>query len=413
MVAALGIYVVVNIEGVTELVQPIPTLEPTRSAPLYMLSAEQHIQDKEFEEAIDAYENAIRLDNTNPNSYIPLIRLLTEQGYPTCALKRAEQLITLVPEDSTALTVKAAAHIEVGDRWRDIGFNASDTLTEPAFLEESVTNRREQDCPITAEEFTGSEQQYAEAVDAARRATNINETNGEAYGFMAAGLARLGAERYQQASELGATAVNFAPDDPVTRINYAFVLERLGFYTDARNQYEIALETNPGTKEADLLVGLAWTYFATRNQPEAILFFDRATDIDETHAGALDGRAYMQFLLGDYPRSINSATQAVANDPDLVRAHARLGASYFKVANYANAIPALRTAVDRYGTPSADSATYFNMLGLSLYYDDASQCSEATPLFEQALAAALPDSPGQIDAEEGISLCRSYTIQNP
>ena len=71
---------VVNADTVREAVVIPPTPEPTRSAASYAASAALLERDGDFEAAIEAYQQALRLDGSRVEFYIPLIDLLTQTG---------------------------------------------------------------------------------------------------------------------------------------------------------------------------------------------------------------------------------------------------------------------------------------------------------------------------------------------
>jgi len=113
-------------------------------------------------------------------------------------------------------------------------------------------------------------------------------------------------------------------------------------------------------------------------------------------------------VLGQYPRAEENAYQAVMLDPEMTRAHAHLGAAYFKQFKYDSAIEELAIATEAYDEITQANATYFNMLGLAYYYQ--SQCDDAVPIFEQVLLSVEPDSIPDINAQEGMELCRQTQL---
>ena len=93
----------------------------------------------------------------------------------------------------------------------------------------------------------------------------------------------------------------------------------------------------------------------------------------------------MYFLIGEYPSAEENLTKAVELDPEMVRAHAHLGAALYRNLNYDSAIPELKVAVDRYQTVTVANSTYFNMLGLAYYFQGEQNCDLAVPLFQKVL----------------------------
>ncbi|MGW8317763.1 MAG: tetratricopeptide repeat protein [Candidatus Promineifilaceae bacterium] len=369
-----GAFIVTNADTVRETIILPPTPEPTRSAASYAASAALLERDGEYPEAIDAYEEAIRLDGSRVEYYVPLINLLTSTGRPDEALEWAEQTVVLDPENDQVWTVLAAAHLANGERLAETG--------DP----------------------TNADLAYAEAVRSARSAIDLNQNNALAYATLAGALAQLGPEQYERAQEAAEIALTIDPDNPVVRQHMATVLELQGFYPAAIEQYQLAIEQNPSV--LDLYIGLAYNYYATRDIPTAILTFQDALDIDPDSAAAYDGLGWMYFLIGEYPSAEENLVKAVDLDNEMVRAHAHLGAAYYRNLNYDAAIPELEKAVASYDQVTVPNSTYFNMLGLAYYFKDAQNCDKAIPLFNKVLES-IPD---EANALEGLDLCRSATL---
>ena len=374
MAFAAAALLVVNADTVREAVVIPPTAEPTRSAASYAASAALLERDGDIDAAIEAYNQALRLDGSRVEFYIPLIDLLTQSGRPDEALKWAEQTVILAPDSDQVWAVLAAAHLASGDRLADVGENTNAALA------------------------------YSEAVRAARSAIDINPNNALGYAYLAGGLAQLGPEQYIRAQEAAEIAQSIDPENPLVRLHYATVLELQGFYPAAIEQYQLAIEQSPNL--VDLYIGLAYNFYATRDIPTAILTFQDALDVDPDNAAVYDGLGWMYFLIGEYPTAEENLVKAVEFDPAMVRAHSHLGAAYYRNLNYDNAITELEEAVSNYGSVTVANSTYFNMLGLAYYFEDADQCVKAISLFQQVLAAI----PEDINALEGIELCQAAAI---
>jgi tetratricopeptide (TPR) repeat protein len=365
-------FVIQNADEVRDVIIPTPTPEPTRSATEYAVLADLAERDGDFEEAVGYYEKALELDATKPEIYIRLINLLVEIDDPERALEIGEQAVVLAPDNDAVWTAVAKAYIANGDRL--------DSLGDP----------------------TGASLQYAEAVRAAEKAVDINPENATAYAYMAAGLVLPGDARfYDRAQEMADYAVFLEPDNPIAHYYMATVFTYLGFYTEARQEYQIGIQADP--TNIDLYIGLAYNFFGTGNVPEAILTFEDATAIDPNNAVALDGLAYMYIQLGQYPTAEEYALQAVEADPNLARAWGRLGEAYYQQNNYPKAIESLETAVNLYGDATDLNARFFYFLASAYIRNSLDDCDKAVPLFNEVLNV----SPlYQEAAQEGIATCR-------
>lgn len=369
-----GVFIISNADTVRETIILPPTPEPTRSAASYAASAALLERDGEIGDAIDAYEQAIHLDGSRVEFFLPLIDALINTGQSEEALNWAEQAVVLAPDKDQAWSALAGSQLAHGTRLAETG--------DP----------------------TNADLAYAEAVRAARSSTDLNPSNAEAYAYLAGALAQLGPEQYARAQEAAEIALSIDPENPVARLNMATVLELQGFYPAAIEQYQLAIDQN--SNMAELQIGLAYNYYATRDIPTAILTFQDALDIDPSSAAAYDGLGWMYFLIGEYPSAEENLVKAVELDPEMVRAHAHLGAAYYRNLNYDSAIPQLETAVDQYRDVTVANSTYFNMLGLAYYFKGEQNCDKAVPLFRQVLETM----PEDVNALEGLDLCRAAAI---
>jgi tetratricopeptide (TPR) repeat protein len=377
---SVGVFVITRADEVRETIIPTPTPEPTRSAAEHALLADLSERDREYEEAVGHYETAIRLDASKPEFYIRLISLLVRVGDPERALEAAEQAVVLAPDNDSVWAAAAAAYLANGDRLLDLG------------------------------DSVGANLQYAQAVQAADAAVDINQNNATAYAYVAGGLVLQGdPNKYGRADEAAAIALALEPDNPIARLYMAEVLTNQGFYTAAREQYLTGLQADPSNIQ--LHIGLAYNFFGTGDVSEAILSFESALTVDSENAAAYDGLAYMYLQLGEDVLAEENAAQSVELNPDVARAHGRLGEAYFRRSNYPEAIKELETAVDLYGTPSVLNARFFNMLAMAYYFTEPELCPQAVPLFEQVLNLPVAGTLLEENATEGLELCRRAAIE--
>jgi tetratricopeptide (TPR) repeat protein len=372
---AAGIYVISNADTVRETIILPPTPEPTRSAASHAASAALLERDGEYGDAIDAYEESILLDSSRVGFYLPLINLLIATNQPEEALNWAQQAVVLAPDNDQTWSTLAGAQLAQGTRLAETG--------DP----------------------TNADLAYAETVRAARASTELNPSNAKSYAYLAGALAQLGPEQYARAQEAAEIALSIDPDDPIVRLNMATIMELQGFYPAAIEQYQLALDQSPNL--AELHIGLAYNYYATRDIPTAILTFQDALDTAPGSAAAYDGLGWMYFLIGEYPSAEENLIKAVALDPEMVRVHAHLGAAYYRNLNYDSAIPELEKAVGLYDVVTVANSTYYNMLGLAYYFKGEQNCDRAIPLFQKVLET-LPDD---VNALEGLDLCRAAAIE--
>jgi len=116
----------------------------------------------------------------------------------------------------------------------------------------------------------------------------------------------------------------------------------------------------------------------------------------------------MYIPLGQAEVAQEYAAQAVELDPEMARAHGRLGQSFFRQFNYPEAIRALEEATRLYGDVSDLNATYFNMLATAYIRDSLDNCEQAVPIFQEV---AQTNSFAAESALEGLEECRLAAIE--
>ncbi len=375
-----GVLLISRADEVRQAIIPTVTPEPTRSAADHALLADLSERDKDYQEAIGHYETAISLDGTKPEFYIRLITLLARVGEPERALDTSEQATVLAPENDAVWTAIAYAYLANGDRLADLG------------------------------DIVGANLQYSQAVQSADRATDLNPDNATAYAYKAGGLVlQEEPELYERAQQEADFAVALQPNNPITRYYLATVLTYQGYYVAAREQYLDGIQADPSY--VDLHIGLAYNYFGTSNLSEAILSFESAIAVDPENAAAYDGLAYMYLQLGEDVLAEDNASRSVALNPNVARAHGRLGETYFRRSNYPEAIQELEQAVKLYGTPNVLNARFFNMLATAYYFTDPGLCLQAAPIFEQVLTLPIQGTLLEESALEGLDLCRRASLE--
>jgi tetratricopeptide (TPR) repeat protein len=370
-------FVIQNADEVREVIIPTVTPEPTRSATEYALLAKLSLDDNERDAAIGYYEDALALDATKVQFYIDLINLYVETGQPELALQKADDAIVLAPDNEDVWTVYAAAHLANGDRMSNMGDNS------------------------------GANLEYAQAVEKAERAVDINPQNATALAYMAGGFVSQGIpELYELAQVRAEEAVFFDSANAIAHYYLATVYTNLGYRDLARTEWQLGIqadETNP-----DLYMGLAYNFFADGRIPDAILRFKEAIELDPNNADAYDGLAYMYLQLGQHVQAEENALIAIELDPALARAYGRLGEAYYLQNKYENAIQALTQATELYGEPTDLNARFFYYLGSSYLRLGPENCNTAVPLFRE-----VADIFGffQELAQEGLVECRRIELE--
>lgn len=312
-----------------------PTPTPTRVAVSYALEGDAQFAAGKLDDAITAYEEAIRIDPNNAEVWAKLARiqayssvLLTTDDQQRDRLQEAlasiTQAVELAPDNSKV----SAIHAFVLD------WNANTTL----FGEEQA-----------AEYLLEAEQ---EAV----RALQLNNQNTLALAFYAEIL--VDEQKWNQAEQYILQALE--RDETLMDVHrvYAYVLESLGQYNQAIQEYDKAIEISPNLTFLHLRAGANYRRLAfgsnndeTRNQlyEKSLEYFAKAARLNE-QLGIEDPIPYLSISKtysqqGEYFIAARNVQRALEIDPANADTYGQLGIVFFKSRNYEGAIPALKCAI--------------------------------------------------------------------
>jgi tetratricopeptide (TPR) repeat protein len=337
----------------------LPTPFPTRTANSYVEQGKAYFSAGNLTSAIEAYEMAVKLEPGNGRTLGELARIQTYASELTTnyqdrkarldgAIATIDQAVVLSPDDSFVHAIRAlvydwaaAAQDSISDR--DKYLNQAETSAVRA-------NQLDPEDPLTlayyAEVLT-DQQKWAQALDLAERAVTLTEARSD---------------------EMGDTRMD------VYRV-YAVVLESIGLYRRAIEEYEKAASITPNLTFLYLRIGV--NYRELLDYDTALEYFNRAAQInaqltdDPSEQDPVPyiaiGKTYLQqgefFVAG-----LNMARALAINpsDPDM---YGQLGIVYYKARNYESAIPVLHCAVE--GCSADESQAILCELGYAECGSDA------------------------------------------
>ncbi|NJN55356.1 MAG: tetratricopeptide repeat protein, partial [Anaerolineae bacterium] len=282
------------------------------------------------------------------------------------ALARSEEAVVLAPDNARVWTAVAAAYLANGDRLLDAG--------DP----------------------NGANLEYAQAVTSAERAIDLNPENpivlSTAYAYVAGGLVAQGEpELYQDAQIQAETAITLDPENALARYYMGQVFTVQGFYDAAREQFLLGIQAHESSsREHDelafnvsaLYIEMAYNAFSNSRLPEAIIWFEDALQTDPDNADAYDGLAYMYLQLGDDQQAEEQAIRSVELNPNVARAHGRLGEAYMRNNKFDLAIEEFNKATSLYGEPTETNARFFYLLADAYIRAGLQNCPQAIPLLQ-------------------------------
>ncbi len=312
-----------------------PTPEPTRTSLSYTLEGDADFSAGKLDAAILAYKEGAKVDPNNAELWAKLARiqvyssaLLITDAEQSARLKdalaSARQAVSLAPDDSAAHAVLAFA----------LDWNANPLL---------VSDKDVQDYLLQA----GQE---------AQRAQQLDNTNTQAMAFYAEIL--IDQQNWTQAETLIQQAINRDPTSMDVHRVYAYVLETLGEYNQAIQEYDKAIAITPNMTSLYLRaganyrrLGLASLNSDTQNQlfEKSLEYFAEAAKINQ-QLGVNDPTPYLSIAktysqMGEYFSAARNAQKALDFKPDSADIYGQLGIIFFKNRNYEGSIPVLKCAV--------------------------------------------------------------------
>jgi tetratricopeptide (TPR) repeat protein len=404
------------------------TATPTRSVDSYALEGDAQFIAGNLDQAITAYREAVRVDPTNAQIWAKLARiqayssaLLTTDSARlarlTDALGSIDEAAKLAPDDSTVHAVRAFV----------LDWNANPALVGDKQAQAYLT----------------------EAEQEAVRALQLDNQNTLALVYYSEIL--VDQQKWNQAEQYILQALEREDADSLMDVHrvYAYVLESLGAYNQAIQEYDKAILISPNLTFLYLRAGANYRRlgFGSLNEDSALVlyeksleYFQKAAQINE-QLGVFDPIPYLSIAktysqTGDYFAAALNVQKALDFDPGNADTYGQLGIVFFKSRNYEGSIPALKCAVRgctapescdaRAGCNEGDPGTAVTGLALSpntvvYYYTYGSvlaalsrpkdnKCGEAMDILNQVEAAFSNDTDIAGIVDSGRTICASIGL---
>lgn len=300
----------------------LPTPIPTRTANSYKTEGETYFLAGNLDSSMDAYNKALELEPDNATIWAELARIKTYSSANITvdalrierleeALEAATRAVELAPEDSYAHGIRAFA----------LSWYASSAL-DPETRSNSLSEaEREAIAALTFDNGNTLALVYYAEIQATQSLILQAQSNIEQ------ALAR-------------------EPDLMDAHRVHGFVLESMGYYRDAINAYQRAVELNPNLTFIYIRMGV--NYRQLQQYETALEQFAKAARINEQN-GINDplpylaiGRTYTQ--MGEFFIAARNVEKVLDFDPSNPDIYGTLGIIYFRGRNYEGAIPALQCA---------------------------------------------------------------------
>ncbi len=414
-----GIWVLLKIERgqIKSPLEPTPT--PTRIAESYLMEAQAYIDAGKLDDpsnttlsddvppindAIEAYQEALERNPDNAQAWAELARIQTYSSSMLRndadrmkrlgeALESADKSVELEPDESTNHAIRAFV----------LDWYAFNSL---------LSDEQSQEYLIEAERV-------------ATRAFQLDPENALALAFYAEILADQ--QKWLQAEKYASQAVSQDPNSMDTHRVFGYVLETLGQYNSAIQQYQRAAEITPNLTFLYVRIGQNFRE-GIRDPDRALEYFEKAVNIDK-QLGVENPVPYLEIARtysqeGQFFAASLNAEEALALDPTRAHTYGQFGLIYRRARNYEGALPLLKCAVkgctaeenemgavDVEGLPLTNLrvAYYYleygtNLAFLSRPHDN--YCPEAFSVLQE-VRAAYPDDPILMDiVEDSEGICR-------
>ncbi len=281
----LSIYVgYIDYQPPTLVQQFEPTPTPTRPAALYIGDGDAYFAEGKLRQAIDAYQEAIRITPDNDIPYIRQSRLLVYTGETAKAVDRAEKAVLLNPTSPENLAYYCRAL-----DW---------------------------------------EARYAEAFEACSCAIELAPDYAEGYAFLSEVYADQGNWNLARDTAQQAIDANFQSMDAHHKMGYA--LEVRGQYEEALEYYQNAMTLAPNLGPLHIDVGRS--YYALGDYETAGDYFKKAIRLHPTGPEAYNWLGWTYYTNGDFPRAIDALEQSIGVDPTYIVSNNRLTSSWGNLA---------------------------------------------------------------------------------
>ncbi|MEJ2300026.1 MAG: tetratricopeptide repeat protein [Anaerolineales bacterium] len=304
----------------------MPTPTPTRTANSYTVEGESQFNAGNLQAAIEAYQEATKVDPENAQLWAELARIQTYSS-------------SLLSTDTDRF-----------ERMRDALASIDKAVEQNPDSPEALAIRSlvlDWYAAVAGPFVSPDEVQSAlnEAEKEATRAYTLDPGNALALAYYAEIL--VDQQKWSQAEQYVEQAEQINPDSMDVHRVYGYVWESLGQYRLAIEEYEKATKITPNLTFLYISIGQNFRTLGVHNR--ALEYFERAAKINE-QKGVLDPIPYIEIAKtytrdGEFFIAALNAEKALEFNPTNPNTYGQLGSIYTRARNYETAMPAFQCAV--------------------------------------------------------------------
>jgi len=336
----------------------------------YVDLAQMYLERGKTQEAIEQYEEAIRLDPCCLAPHEGLGDTYLMQGRVDEAVGEYEKAIDFAPGT-------ADYHSELGFLLYSRGLNEKaieeylkaidlDSYSWLVYLRLGVAYRAEG-------RLEGALEAYERAIKLKPDYITAHVGIGQVYEAQ---------EEWEQAIAVYTKAIHLGPDSIEGYRARAWVYYKQGDYERSLNDWEV-IELKPDDITAH--VGIGQVYEAQEEWEKAIAAYTKAIHLGPDSIEGYQARARVYYKQGDYERSLSDWDKVIELKPDYITAHVGIGQVYEAQEEREKAIAAYQRAIE------IDPKLLLPYVSLGNLYRDLGEVEAAIDAYERAVALR-PDS---------------------
>ena len=347
------------------------------SASDYFTRGQQYLNANQFKEALDAFQQVIRLAPDSPAGHLGAGLAYARMGQNEEAVDALQRALRLKPD--------------MPDAYLYLGFSQlalhRDEEALATFRQALRYNPNNALAQVGVGQAYSDMERFDEAVAAMEQATRLKPDFAEAFSALSAAYGNAG--RYDDALNASRRAVQLKPDLVEGYVNLSYSYGNLGRYQEALDAATQAVRLNPQDPEAAAYAygNLSYAYIRLSQLPEALDAARQSVRVKPDSAVLYANLGYVQNELGQYGDALASAQQALRLKPkpkEAGLAYYVLGYALAKLNQRPRALEAFRQSIANYSQvahPDADDTFYMGNSYLQLGEDQP-----AAEAFQRAIS---------------------------